>query len=75
MGPVKFFKNVHSKEKDEACLGFLEEIFTKSVHRGGVGGGGLENGSIYSVSVFSCPCPSQNGYCGLSQNAFMKFFF
>ena len=27
---------MHSKEKDEACLGFLEEIFTKSVHRGGV---------------------------------------
>ena len=27
---------MHSKEKDEACLSFLEEIFTKSVHRGGV---------------------------------------
>ena len=27
---------MHSKEKDEACLGLLEEIFTKSVHRGGV---------------------------------------
>ena len=27
---------MHSKEKYEACLGFLEEIFTKSVHRGGV---------------------------------------
>ena len=25
-----------TKEKDEACLGFLENIFTKSVHRGGV---------------------------------------
>ena len=31
-----FLKSVHSKEKDEGCLGFLEEIFTKSVHRGGV---------------------------------------
>ena len=28
---------MHSKEKDEACLSFLEEIFTKSIHRGGVG--------------------------------------
>jgi hypothetical protein len=27
---------VHSKERDEVCLSFLEEIFTKSVHRGGV---------------------------------------
>ena len=25
-----------SKEKDEACHSFLEDIFTKSVHRGGV---------------------------------------
>ena len=25
-----------SKEKDEACHSFLENIFTKSVHRGGV---------------------------------------
>jgi hypothetical protein len=27
---------VHSKEKYEACLGFLVKIFTKSGHRGGV---------------------------------------
>jgi hypothetical protein len=27
---------VHSKEKDEACLDILVNIFTKSVHRGGV---------------------------------------
>ena len=27
---------MHSKEKDEACLSFLEKNFTKSVHRGGV---------------------------------------
>ena len=27
---------MHSKERDEVCLSFLEEIFTKSVHRGGV---------------------------------------
>jgi hypothetical protein len=27
---------VHSKEKDEACLGFLVKIFTKSLHKGGV---------------------------------------
>ena len=33
---ITFLKSVHSKEKDEACLGFLEEIFIKSVHRGGV---------------------------------------
>ena len=29
---------MHSKEKDEACLSFLVNIFTKSVHRGGVRG-------------------------------------
>ena len=33
---ITFLKSVHSKEKDEACLGFLVNIFTKSVHRGGV---------------------------------------
>ena len=27
---------MRSKEKDEACHSFLEDIFTKSVHRGGV---------------------------------------
>ena len=40
---------MHSKEKDEACLGFLEEIFTKSVHRGGVPG--LNSNMIYSIEV------------------------
>ena len=33
---ITFLKSVLSNEKDEACFGFLEEIFTKSVHRGGV---------------------------------------
>ena len=33
---ITFLKSVHSKERDEACLGFLVNIFTKSVHRGGV---------------------------------------
>ena len=33
---VTFLKSVHSKEKDEVCLGFLVKIFTKSLHRGGV---------------------------------------
>ena len=33
---ITFLKSVHSKEKDEACLGFLVKSFTKSVHRGGV---------------------------------------
>ena len=33
---ITFFKLVHSKEKDEACLGFLFKTFTKSVHRVGV---------------------------------------
>ena len=27
---------MYSKEKDEACLGFVVKIFTKSLHRGGV---------------------------------------
>ena len=34
---VTFLKSVYSKEKYEACLGFLVKIFTKSLHRGGVG--------------------------------------
>ena len=29
-------KSVYSKENDEACLGFVVKIFTKSLHRGGV---------------------------------------
>ena len=33
---ITFLKLVHSKETDEACLGVLVKIFTKSVHRGGV---------------------------------------
>ena len=33
---ITFLKSVRSKEKDEACLSFLEDISTKSVHRGGV---------------------------------------
>ena len=31
-----FLKSVHSMEKDETCLDFIQEIFTKSVHRAGV---------------------------------------
>ena len=33
---LHFFELVDSKEKDEACLGFLVKIFTRSVHREGV---------------------------------------
>ena len=33
---ITFLKLVYSKEKNEACLGFLVKSFTKSVHRGGV---------------------------------------
>ena len=33
---VTFLKSVHSKEKDEACLGVVVKFFTKSLHRGGV---------------------------------------
>ena len=33
---ITFLKSVHSKEKNQACVSFLENIFTKSVHRGGV---------------------------------------
>ena len=33
---VTFLKSVHSKEKDEACLGFVVKFFSKSLHRGGV---------------------------------------
>ena len=33
---VTFMKSVHSNQKDEVCHSFLVEIFTKSLHRGGV---------------------------------------
>ena len=33
---ITFLKSVHSKEKHEACIGFVVKIFTKSLHRGGV---------------------------------------
>ena len=33
---ITFLKSGDQSEKNEACLSFLEEIFTKSVHRGGV---------------------------------------
>ena len=33
---ITFLKSVRSKEKDEASHSFLENIFTKSVHRRGV---------------------------------------
>ena len=34
---ITFLKSGDQAEKNEVCLSFLEEIFTKSVHRGGVG--------------------------------------
>ena len=34
---IAFLESLHSKEKDELCPGFEVEIFTKSLHRGGVG--------------------------------------
>jgi hypothetical protein len=33
---ITFLKSGDQAEKNEAYLSFLEEIFTKSVHRGGV---------------------------------------
>ena len=33
---ITFLKSGDQAEKNEICLSFLEEIFTKSVHRGGV---------------------------------------
>ena len=33
---ITFLKSGDQAEKNEVCLSFLEEIFTKSVHRGGV---------------------------------------
>ena len=33
---IAFLKSLHFKEKDELCPGFEVEIFTKSLHRGGV---------------------------------------
>ena len=33
---ITFLKSGDQAEKNEACLSFLEEIFAKSVHRGGV---------------------------------------
>ena len=57
---ITFFKSVHSKEKDEACLGFLENIFTKSVHRGGVKGAHLMY--FYYRLPFSYMYASNLGY-------------
>ena len=34
---ITFLKSVRSNEKDEVCHSFVVEIFTKSLHRGGVG--------------------------------------
>ena len=36
---IKFSKSVPSNEKDEVCHSFIVKIFTKSLHRGGVGCG------------------------------------
>ena len=33
---ITFLKSVRSNEKDEVCHSFVVEIFTKSLHRGGV---------------------------------------
>ena len=33
---ITFLKSGDQVEKNEVCLSFLEEFFTKSVHRGGV---------------------------------------
>jgi hypothetical protein len=57
---VAFLKSVHSKEKDEACLGFLVKIFTKSLHRGGVSDLGYPTNHIVPpVSLSSCICSVQ----------------
>ena len=47
---ITFLKSVRSKEKDEACHSFLENIFTKSVHRGGV------RDTYYNL-LLVLPCP------------------
>ena len=33
---ITFLKSLHSSKKDELCPSFEVEIFTKSLHRGGV---------------------------------------
>ena len=33
---ITFLKSVRSNKKDEVCYSFVVEIFTKSLHRGGV---------------------------------------
>ena len=45
--------SVHSKEKDEACFGFLVKFFTKYVDRGGV----AIALTVLSI-IFSCFLPS-----------------
>ena len=68
----RFSENVHSKEKDEAYLGFLENIFTKSAHRGGVvtlaylcgySSGNSNLGSLWSVQ-FICLKKLDSGFFG-----------
>ena len=34
---ITFLKSVRSNKKDEVCHSFVVQIFTKSLHRGGVG--------------------------------------
>ena len=70
---------MHSKEKDEACLGFLVKMFTKSVHRGGVsntssligGNRPMPHGMCYS----SLGNGVRNGAISITQRGFISDYY
>ena len=60
---VTFLKSVHSKKKDEACLSFLVNIFTKSIQRGGVNRGkSSEAHTVVIQSSISCQVMSKSKF-------------
>jgi hypothetical protein len=46
---ITFLKSVHCNEKDELCPVFEVNIFTKSLHRGGVNGMSNDDSSIKTI--------------------------
>ena len=53
------FENVIFVEKNEACLSFLENIFTKSVYRGGVPDSYLSYSWKNGSSIVGVPAPTE----------------
>ena len=56
---ITFLKSVHSKEKDKVCHSFLVDIFTKSLHRGGVTVGKTVTKKKFWILDLGFCCPSE----------------